>query len=545
MAMRTITLKLHKPGARKRRIIDEAIYNYSRAYQYLLDKARKDIDNLRKNYKDEKGRYRTTVISKWVDKNTARELNRFDIEPFKDSLIMDFGMTMASYLALKELKSDAGFPVAYISPGRWEQEYEQIFSEFEKGQRSEAEFEKIVSKMAKKSETLKPLFFCRYDTKRDYCLLYDEMKNRYYVKLYLMNARSENRKEINCRKDRVLRYIFKGGKELESSRRKERYLLVPLSFGKWQEAYLKKALENPSILKTARLSKKGEEYYLSISVDIGDCEAVKTENYLGVSRGIKNVLNFAVVNREGEISDKGGIELEKTALKFCPKNGNALAEGGKISSGDLHKLANMIVEKALESKAQVIVESLIDRGDLIKWEDENGRLCPSSISCYAYNRIVEILDYKLPGAGLPPPVKVSPAGIFYTCPNCGLRSKDNRFSKDLLICIACGTAAAVEEAGSLNLSKKLIKYKKEMLKIKVKRMPEGMIFLNEDIGLEFAPTGTKDFLQEFKEEIRRMAEDLKTKKYVNRKDKGFRKKYSLIKKLEECENFSDIIELEI
>jgi len=544
MAMRTITLKLHKPGKRKREIIDEAIYNYSMAYQYLLDKAKEDIDKIQSQYRDGKGRYRSAQISKWIDKDMAKELNKFGIEPFKDSLVIDFGMTVAGYLALKEVRSKTGFPVAYISPERWIRDYDENFSELVDGAISESTFERNITKLAKKTSALKPILFCRYDTKRNYCLLYDEKKDRYYAKLYLLNAKSEKRQVIECRKDYRLRYIHKDGGELEASGRRERFILVPLSFGKWQEAFLKKALEDPTILKTARLAKRGDEYFLSLNINIEDKEPIKTENYLGISRGIKNYLNITVVNREGVILDKSSIGCTATDLKTQCFNDSKQVSTGIMSRNDLHKLANMVVQKAVDSKAQVIVESFVDKGDRLQWKGENDQVYFPALSCYMYNSLVEILDYKLTGSGLPPPVKVSPVGIFYTCPSCNFHSKDNRFSHDMLICIACGTASYIEEAGSLNLSKKLIQYKKDLLKIKVKRTSDGIEFINEDLGLKFIPSGEKDFLQEFRDEINRISESLKTGN-TNSKDKSFKKRYSLIKKLEECENFSDIIELEM
>ena len=232
LAMRTITLKLHKPSRRKREIIDKAMLNYSLAYQYLLDRAFSEIETIKKEYRDKRGGYRGNAVAKWIDKDISRELNRFKIEPFKDSLKMDFGMTMASYLNLSEIQQNVHYPIAYLPEEVWQEKVDTIVDDLAAGRRDLRECEREARKIIEKSTSLRPLFFCRYALNRDYCLLYDSVNNRYYAKIYLLNVKSEDRKHIKANKNRKLWYICKDDKTLENTGRKERFLLFHLSFGK-------------------------------------------------------------------------------------------------------------------------------------------------------------------------------------------------------------------------------------------------------------------------------------------------------------------------
>ena len=70
-----------------------------------------------------------------------------------------------------------------------------------------------------------------------------------------------------------------------------------------------------------------------------------------------------------------------------------------------------------------------------------------------YEKLKQVLTYKLRLAGLPEPVKVRAAGTSITCPRCGLWSNDNRvkasrpqkFEMDKFRCIRCGHEADADE----------------------------------------------------------------------------------------------------
>lgn len=237
--MYTIKLKLYKPSKRKKEIIDEAMKNYSLAYQFLLDRAFEDIKRIEKDFKDSRGRYSTMGVIRWIDKDLSKELNRFSIEPFKDALKFEFASTLVSYLNLKQNKKQVNFPCAYISDEKFEKMYDGILNDILEQKKDifqcEAEIEKLIKKNKPKS-----LFFGRYDKIRNYCLLYDEKHDRYFLKIYLLNSKSLERKKINVNENRELKYIFKGFEIVKDRSRRECFIIVPLSFGKYQEGFLKK-----------------------------------------------------------------------------------------------------------------------------------------------------------------------------------------------------------------------------------------------------------------------------------------------------------------
>lgn len=532
MGMRTITLKLHHPSRRKAKVIDEAMLAYSRAYQYLLDKAYEEIEHIENNYRDENGGFRAVSISKWIDRELAKELNSFGIEPFKDSLKIDFSMTLASFLTLKNMQNEVSYPIAFVPDAKWREYNDRALEELEQGIKSPGAYMKEIRKLSQKCDVLKPIFFCRYALNRDYCLLYDEAKNRYYVKLYMMNVKSDRRKELNTDTGMELKYIHRNGEILEKSHRRERFILVPLEFGKWQEEFLKMSIEQPEMLKTARLLKKGNNYYISINMDIGEKERVKTESYLGLARGLKNAVHFTVVDRKGEMRVSGVVRTPE------------MSGSSKFLAQDvIHSIANEIVSIASQNKSQVIMQAFIDKGDRLQWVGEDNEKYMPVLNYRSYNKLLTILEYKLDGVGLPPPVKVSPVGVFYTCPNCGLHAVRNRFSRDMFICVECGTTMDIESVGSLNIARKLIKYSTGLLKVKVEKSSLGVRFINKDLGLDFSPSNPMDCLEEFAYEIKKIIDDFYESINTMPKDRAFKKKYSLIKLIEDESDLTKLIEI--
>lgn len=525
--MRTIKLKLYKPGKRKRQIIDEAMENYSRAYQYLLDKAQDQIKYIEEEYKDQRGRFRASNIAKWAGKDIMKELNIFGIEPFKDSLKKDFSTTIAGYLNLKASGGKAGYPFVYLPDTAFEEEYDNLTTQLISGVKSLSGYEKEIKRYIKKNSNLKPLFFCRYDVNRDYSILYDPEKDRYYVKIYLLNAKSDRREYIGS-SSRKLKYIHKSGMALQNSGRKERFILFPLSFGKYQEKYLKEAREKPEVIKTARLTKEGKDYFLSVNIDNGEPEQIRTDTYMGISRGISAVVFYTVAGNTGNIINNGIADINKNAKI--------------LYNSDIHRIANKLVEIAGEHNSAVIMQRLVDKGDRLQWE-EGGRKCIPVLDCRSYNRLYEVLKYKLPAKGLPPPLRVSSAGIFHTCPNCRSNSIKNRFSGKMFMCTKCGWTGDIEYLGSFNLARRLVKYQSDDIIVKAENTPYGIMFTNEDLGLEFYPENPYDCMSEFNEKIKALIDDFYRNINVQVRDKAFKKKYSLIKKIQSGNDFLSRIKI--
>lgn len=452
MGLRTILLKIHKPGKLKREIIQKAFENYNNAFNYLLKGAFENIDVIENNYKSPRGTYSALSLSKWVDSDVSNELNKFDVQPFKDSLKLDFGMTMASYFVQKQTNPDMVFP--------------SMKQDGIQGQ-----------------EKQRPIYFCRYDTKRSFCLLYDEVSNRYFAKLFLMNTKNSKIRKKPA-DNRELTYISKNS-EPAKSLKKETFIITPLSFGKWQESMLKQALEMPEMLRTAHLVCRDGEYYLSLSINLPEDEEIKTTTFMGVSRGMQKAINYTIVDTKGNIIDQGSLEN-------CADTNN--------KKGTICIMANNIVDIALKNRSMVILQNLVGKGDKLSWS-EDGVVYKPVYGCKMYNELVRTLEYKLPQKGLPVPAKVSSVDIFHRCCTCGSNTRKNRFSETMFICTTCGASYNMDELGSRNLAVKLIKYEKTTFKLKAKKTSDGMYLQNELIGLDMFVHKSENPFERLKEEI--------------------------------------------
>ncbi len=495
MGLRTIVLKIYKPGREKKEILDGAIYNYNEAFRFLLDKARREIAVISRNYRLGGGPYRAGGIMKWVSSELGEELNRFNVQPFKDSLKFELGMVLAGYLNLKETVAAARLPNAGGSAER-------------------------------------PVYFCRYDTRRSYCLLYDREKNRFWAKLYLLNKETARTTDIkSCERNR-LEYVSEGSGVFISNRRKANYIIVPLSFGRYQEHFLREALNEPEKLRTARLLKRGKDYYLAVSIDMDNTETLAAETYMGVCRGFDHSLVYTVVDDRGIVIGSGPV----------PGAGVPGEKGASLN--ELHKTANGISEIAKKNKSQVIIQNLVKMGDEICWSDSDGNECHPVYNRRNYLRLAELLDYKLSATGLPSPARVSSYDIFYRCFDCGLYSKKNRFSKSMFICTKCGAAMGIEELGSLNLARKLIGYGRSKIRVKAAVTSGGIRFTSKLIGLDCFISNDKNQPEALRNEIQRLIEDMRKDTEAGGLSHGqeYRRRNSLLKKFGSSGDCMDLIE---
>lgn len=485
MGFRTIVLKLHKPSAVKCDLIDEAVRNYNNAFQFLLHQARMELNSIQQAFEDKNGLFHAASLSKWVHGARSKALNQFAVQPFKDSLKLEFGLALADCLNRGAVRN---FPTG---------------------------------------EKPRPIYFCRYDIKRSYSLLYDGQNDRFYAKLYLLNAKNGLPKMSKDSGSVKLKYIWKEDNLLETAQGKSTFIIVPLSFGKYQERFLKTALGKPESLKTAKLFQRGNAYFLAVNMETEDEKKILPETYLGVTRGLKNNFRYTVVNKNGEAIEDGAILLSFT-------------EKGAVPIQELHKATKRVVETALNYHSQVIVQNLSGKSDGIGWameETESPAVCKRN----DYMSFAKILAYKLPARGLPMPVKVSSVDIFCRCSFCGVVARKNRFHHGIFICTKCGCAMEGEKLGSLNLSRKLLLYHQSKIRIKVKKTPQGTSFENRLIGLNCFIPYDDNQLERLQEELQNIFERMKCQ--IQTSDvKEKNKIYSILLKLESTDNIQNLLE---
>lgn len=522
----TITLKLHRPSKYKKEVIDEALLNYTKAYQHLLDYFFDRIDGIIGSCKNEQWKINTLSIRKLITKELDEKLNDFSVEPFKDSLKMDISASLAGYISTRRKDKKVGYPRAYIYQEEFDKEYKELLQKYtdeNANQGTEDEIKYII----RKSENLRPLFFCRYSVNRNYSILYDAEKDRYYVKIYLMNVKNEKRKKLIKADGKQLIYLSKDKEIFREGRCKNTFLIFPLSFGKWQEKYLRMAIDNPGILKTARLTRNKGEYYLAINIEEEKPVRVDTNNFMGITRGIEHAVNYSIIDNKGNIL-AGGFQQPRQ---------------NSVTKGSLDNISNNLIALARKYKCQIIMESLISKGDFLTWIDKSGRVYKPLLGCQEYNVLSKSIEYNAARSGLPPTIRVSAVNIHFTCPVCGRTSKNNRFSSSLMICTSCGTSRSIDSIGSFNLANKLILYSKDTIKIRVENTPEGVRFINKDLELEYYPSDIFNCSEEFMEVIESLIKEFYVHIDNELHKKNFKKKLSLIKKIEKNRNIFELIEI--
>lgn len=476
--------------------MDTAMERYAHALQAMLDDAEAKCGmhpillkgNLRKQ------------AANMIGRELMESLNVYHVQPFKDSLRIEFISLMESYMKRLMKDENAGFPRITINE-------KEILEKLEEPGLNRKSLDKLCDKL----DSHKTIYFCRYSDHRDYSLLFDPHKMRFFAKLYLLSQHDDLKlMPQNC-SGCVLKVVGKN-ELLPESRRPERFIIVPLSFGREQERLLRKALEEPEMLKTARLVKKNQEYYLTINIAVEPEQTCEIRSYAG----------FSVMN-DGRM-----------VYSVCGLNGDLLHQG-ELSCGDghspmpcgrdrLHILANSIVEICRRYGAQAVFETYP-----------------------RYNALADILDYKLLLKGLPKPVRVSPFGLWQTCPRCGYNSKRNSVMDGIFLCSACGFGTERKLLPSLNLARRLIRYHTGKVCFTCKKDPYGNdIIINPLLGIQY-PVGPGGNLEKFFHFIEAKTNHIKELLYDRDTEwtKREKKLFSLWNKLLSAEDVRDVIEIEM
>ena len=82
---------------------------------------------------------------------------------------------------------------------------------------------------------------------------------------------------------------------------RERYLVVPAFLWQEQHEILLQGLKIPKMFKTARLSCKEGEYYLSVNVACEYPQTIRAETYLGITRGLSWCGMLRGLDRDGTL----------------------------------------------------------------------------------------------------------------------------------------------------------------------------------------------------------------------------------------------------
>lgn len=451
---KTLSLEIREPGRRKRELMDTALLSYTRALEQLLRQCREPVQALARGGR----RVTRAQVQALADKDMLRALNIYGVQPFKDSLKQDFATILLSFAARwQKSGGQAGYPCVRLEPEEADARIRALTDAYDAGMLSAAEMRGRLAVVLAHSGRVHPLYFGRYAAARDYCLLYDPGTGRFFAKLHLLNAKS---RLPPAPFGRELRVVAPGLPSAQATDGPRRFIVVPLSFGKAQQEVLRQALDHPQILRTARLVRHGDAYRLVLSVEVSCNACVVPQATMGVARAAA-ALACTVCGRDGAVQENAMLSARGGQMLFC--------------------MAKEITARALEARAQVVLEANGGRGDGFLLRD-GGRFQPEVFPAGQYMRLEHILRYKLVEAGLPPPVCVSGSGLNITCPRCGAVTRKNRLSPQMFACVACGYAAPFPFVGSRNLAVRLQKYAGNKVPVYVREENGMRHYFNDALG---------------------------------------------------------------
>ncbi len=365
-----------------------------------------------------------------------------------------------------------------------------------------------------------PLYFCRYAKNRDFSLLYQPKSGKFYAKLYLLNYKnaianpSINKDASDC----TLVYAEPEQELFCNRRSKIRYLILPLAFGSWQEQYLKQALKQEKIIKTARLFKKGSDYFLALNLLLKAPNQQKPINYLGLMPRLDNkrfFIDYLIADANKQVLKKGSIEgqgldweqikamLSQAIAQICRLNN---AQAIVCNYPTYHKNWGLSQDKLWQLSDY--------KSWLSSFEQTCGRLF------------------------LAKPIKVSGRGIYNTCPKCQKNSKNHLYFENLLLCHKCGFANNLSDLPLFNLATKLLVYQDKNLVFYTKINQNMIEIFNHKLAVNYNTRYDTEYFNHFIEYLQQELINGKAilngqKKY---QDADFKQKCALWHKLAAIEN---------
>jgi len=467
----TAKLKVHNPSRRKRAVLDHALEEYTRAYAWLLGWAKDNLPLLEKKGQY-RGRFTETAIRKALPPASA--FNTYDLHSSaRDSLLVDVAGALCSYFRLRDENPLTAFPTCRDPRPETYPDALEEFASVADDERDYNERRDRLSKVARGA--VMPVYFARPDgvpRGRNFSLLCDPAARRYYAIVFLLPGRGGG--ALHGRGNLARMGWPQGHDAGEPPPRfhgkPSGALVLPLALGRWHaETFLDPCLRGEANVRSAFLSRadvdgRDADYYVHVTFEFSP-PTIETETFLGVDRGISNLIALTVTDGEGRVLHQelhpgdDLVSFQKyvfTEYRRRQRRGRTLRGERVIARANeevCHRLANVIADVAVRHRSQVVMERL--KGFKEQRRDF-GLLKRAPLQ-----RIEQILEYKLPVRGLPPPRTVNPAYTSRECPRCGygrdVRGKGiNRPSQAQFRCERCGYETHADLNGSHNIARRWI-----------------------------------------------------------------------------------------
>jgi len=268
--------------------------------------------------------------------------------------------------------------------------------------------------------------------------------------------------------------------------RSSRGALMPLECSTWHmEAFVKTGR-----MQSSKLIYRKDEFYLACTF-LFEVEDIETETYLGIDRGIEYVAAWKVIDTELSEVATGMTEgrtlreyqraKEKKAAETQRRKGESKVSWRAYADHVVHTAANEIVAAALKHKSQVVIEDLsaIAQGPQHTRPKFRRRSNFARVLNRAqYQKLSNVLEYKLPSVGLPKPVTVRAAGTSITCNACGHYDKDNRKDQASFVCLNCGHTENADAHAAGNIATKYLYWREVGPKVKGKKLKDSQKYEN-------------------------------------------------------------------
>jgi putative transposase len=468
---KTCLFKVHNPSKRKQAMMLDSMRRADRAYWMLLDSIEEQVKAL--VGKDKK-----------VVRETLRELKdllekkcaRLPLgESAKNGLPFDVHAQASSYLELINVGQEASWPARRPKEDPYPAALEALSKSITLEELTAATV--ALSSKARTNDP-RPLSVLRND-RRGTMLLEDD-KGRLFAWINLHGRDSRFAKDVivtnmaNTRTGEIVNFKSKLGS------------LMPLECGQWHyERFIKQGT-----LQSSKLICRRGEFFLACTFEF-ETEDIECVTYLGIDRGIEEIASFAVITDDLELLDQGSFE--GATLRDYQRKKEAQAKETQRSKGEskvswrayadhvIHALANKVVDAALLHASQVVIEDLsaIAQGPQHKRPKFRPRTNLSKVLNRAqYQKLANVLEYKLAAVGLPPPKLVRAAGTSITCNACGYRDKENRQSQAAFVCLKCGHSENADLHAAKNIAAKHIYWREVGPKVKGKKLTDKHKFEN-------------------------------------------------------------------
>ena len=460
----TAKFKVHNPSKRKQAALDTALEQYTYAYQYLLDWCRENLDTLEEKGQSN-GRYRETLVRGQLPKRAGVAAFQLHSSVYA-CLLVDVAGVITGYLSLKRDNPETGFPTCRDSnPDGYPNALDEFASSIGDSPEENEKRDRLL-KVFKGS--VMPVYFGRPDAvpqMRNFPLLWDSQKERFSAVVYIAPKDRLEPLVPEWNLQRMGWASRTGDPEaprpkLTASSRSA--LLLNLEMGRWHRGkFLDPSLAGEANVRSAFLSRdetaKCKAYYLHVTFEYAP-EAIEPETYMGVDRGLANLIGITVIDKAGKILHQelhSGEELKKyqrhefPVKKRLQKRGKDLTGRANVWRRDeeiCHGLANTIVDVAKRYRSQVVMEYLVGFKERKR---DFGALKRSPLQ-----RIEQILDYKLPLASLLPLRTVGAAYTSQRCPKCDYTDGKNRVTQAEFRCQQCRYETHADLNGGHNIALK-------------------------------------------------------------------------------------------